>query len=156
MICAPERLETMLPDGLRELLRAHWEEAEVDRHCVPLAVDWDHYREMEAAGTYRIISARDGGRLVGYSSFSLTRLARYMSSIVAIGDILYLAPEARRGWNGVRLIRATVNAMKESGAVRANYGITTGARIGRRGGTVADLLERMGYPKTGEMFSWPL
>lgn len=156
MICAPERLDTLLPDGLRELLLAHWDEVEIDRRCVPLAIDWDHYREMEAAGTYRIVSAREGGRLVGYSSFSLTRQTRYMNSLVAFGDVLFLERRARRGWNGVRLIRETVRAIKASGATRVTYGITTTARIGQHRATVGDLLARMGYPKTGEMFSWPL
>lgn len=156
MICQPESIDAMLSDGLRELLLAHWHEAEVNRHTVPLAVDWDHYRAMEAAGTYRAVSAREGGRLVGYSSFSLTRQARYMHSLVAFGDVLYLEPGARRGMNGVRLIRETVKALKDSGAVRVTYGITTTARVGRRGKTVADLFERMGYTKTGEIFSWPL
>lgn len=148
-----EKIDEALAAGASEMIWAHWEEADTDREEVPLSPDWPHYRRLEKAGGYRVVTARQDGRMVGYSTFFLNRHTRAMMTIMAVSDVLYLAPEARRGWNGVRLLREADRLLKRGGAVRVTYGINTTVRIGARGATVGDLLARLGYTKVGEIYS---
>lgn len=141
-----EKLDRLLADGLDELIWAHWEETETDRDAIPLAVDWDYYRGIERARGYIIVSARQDGRLVGYNAFFLNKHAKYRFTTIAVNDVMYLAPDARRGWAGVRLIREAQGILQEGGARRIIYAINENPRL-------AALLAALGYGKRGEVFS---
>jgi hypothetical protein len=140
-----EPLDTLLEDGLERLATADFLEVEVDQAAVPLEVDWDHYRQIERVGTYRIISARLGLRLVGYNSFFINRHSRHRGQTFAMNDVLYLTPDQRRGGAGVRFLRESDRMLKEAGAIKCQYGIKEHVRLGASRGTVGDLLARMGY-----------
>lgn len=144
-------LSILLGSGLRELAVQHWDESELYKETAPLAVDWAYLQSLERLGGYLVIAAFDDQKLVGYASYFVNKHTRSMHTTMAQGDAMYLLPEYRRGWNGVRLIRQAEAGLRQTGAVRINHAINTAVRIGKRGKTVGDLLEALGYRKTGEI-----
>ena len=140
-----EGLETLLADGLEDMIAADFSEVEVDQAAIPLDIDWNHYAAIEQAGTYRIVSARAGRRLVGYNSFFLNRHTRHQGTVFAINDVLYLMPQERRGGAGWRFLLETDRMLVEAGVSKVQYGIKEHVRLGASQGTVGDLLTRMGY-----------
>lgn len=91
---AVERLSQVLSES-EPLLRAHWEEIADHKDKIPLAPDYDQYRQLEAVGRLLICTARDGGKLIGYSVYFVRRGLHYSENIVATNDIFYIAPEYR-------------------------------------------------------------
>jgi GNAT superfamily N-acetyltransferase len=144
-------LSILLANGLRDLAALHWAEAELEPEATPLAVDWAHLQWLERCGGYLVTAAFQDQRLVGYASYFVNKHTRSMHTTMAHADAMYLLPEYRRGWNGVRLIRQAERDLRQTGAVRINYAINTAVRIGKRGKTVGDLFAALGYRKTGEI-----
>lgn len=140
-----EPLARLLNDGGAAMALDNYNEIELNRDAIPLDIDWGYYAHLEQVGTYRILAARRNGRLVGYNSFHLNRHIRHRGTIFAVGDVLYLLPEERRGMAGVRFLRETERLLKEAGVKKAEYGIKVHHRVGASGGTVGDLLEHLGY-----------
>lgn len=91
---AVERLSQVLAES-EPLLRAHWEEIADHKDKIPLAPDYDQYRQLEAVGKLLICTARDGEKLIGYSVYFVRRGLHYSENIVATNDIFYIAPEYR-------------------------------------------------------------
>lgn len=97
------------------LLVRHWQEIALHRDLIPLAPDWPAYEALEAAGVLRIFTARDDGRLVGYFACFVRPHLHYCGHLFAVNDVLFLAPEHRRGWAGARLIRFAERCLREDG-----------------------------------------
>lgn len=72
---------------------------------IPLEVDTGRYEAAEAVGKLRVYTARIEGNLVGYAVFFVMPNGHYVSSLQAVQDVLYVAPEHRRGSVGLRLVR---------------------------------------------------
>lgn len=98
------------------LLHLHYEELTLNKDLVKLDPDWDRYAAMEHAGGFHVFTARDDGRLIGYSAFFLISHIHYRGLIVAQNDVLYLHPDMRNGMPGIRLIKHSHEGMKALGA----------------------------------------
>lgn len=120
------------------LLAAHWQEIALNRDLIPLAPDWPAYEALEAAGVLRIFTARDGGRLVGYFAVFVRPHLHYRDTIFAVNDVIYLAPEHRRGWAGPRLIQFAERCLRDDG-------VTVLAINTKRHRPFDLLLKRMGF-----------
>lgn len=147
------KLDALLAEGLEDMAFADFEEVEVDRDKVPLAIDWQHYRHLEKLGTYRIIAAHADGVLAGYNAFFINRHTRAKDTLQAVNDVLYLAPEHRQGMNGARFLKESDQMLVEIGARKVQYGIKLGVRIGARAGTVGDLLRHLGYNHIEQVYA---
>lgn len=148
-----EALDQLLADGLRDLAYEDWQEVENHTAEVPLDIDWDRMRSLEAGHVYRIIAARRDGVLVGYNAFFLNYHMRYRGTVYAISDVLYLKPEERRGMTGVLFLKESDRLLKEAGVQKVRYSIKTHVRLGVRAGTVGDLLKHLGYEHVEDVFS---
>lgn len=153
MIFAWEKLGTLLADGVEEILFQNFEEIEIDQDRIPLAPDWDYYFSLERMGVYRIVSARTDGKLAGYASFFVRKHRRHMNTLFAISDEIYLLPEYRKGWTGVAFIRESERLLKELGVVKIEMGEKEHVKLGSSGGTLGDLLEKLGYRHTESVFT---
>jgi hypothetical protein len=142
-----DKLETLLAEGLEDLAFQDWAEVEVHTDQVPLAIDWGHMMAQERLGTYRVISARIGGELAGYNSFFINRHTRARDTLFAINDALYLAPQYRQGWNGVRFLRESDRLLKEAGVAKVQYGIKTHMPAG------GHILARLGYEHIEDVYA---
>lgn len=143
--CAFEPIDKLLASGCEDLYIAAFQELQYDKDEIPLAPDMSYYRQLEALGTYKVVGARHRGELVGYNSFFVNRRTRSKNIVQSVSDSLYLAPEYRRGMNGVRLLKETDRLLREAGSARNQYSITVHLKIGSSGETVGRLLEILGY-----------
>lgn len=143
--CEWESLQSLLTDGLEDLLYEDYAEMENEAGGLPFDLDMDHFRDLERRGIYHVVSARQDGQLVGYNAFFLNHHAWSRRAIISVCDVLYLTPEHRRGLNGFRLLKTTDRLLAEKGVRRNEYGVRLHKRIGSRGGTVGDLLKILGY-----------
>lgn len=148
-----ERLDALLAHGLEVLTSANFVEVGIDHEAVPLAVDWDHLRYLEKAGSYWIISARIGNRLVGYNAFFMNRHTRHKHTIYAVNDVLYLERASRKGANGLVFLRESDRLLKDAGAAKIQYGVKLHVKLGASQGTLGDLLVRLGYRHTEDIYT---
>lgn len=112
-----EKMSTVRQE-IEPLLRQHYEEIALHKDRIPLAPDWGRYEHLEATRSLPIYTARSDGKLVGYSVFLLSYHLHYRNTLVAANDILYLAPEQRRGTTGLRLIKHSEAELKKLGVER--------------------------------------
>lgn len=149
-----DSLDRLLGEGLEDMLAQHWEEVALDRDLIPLDPDWETMRRMERAGDFRVVSARRNGRLVGYAAFLVSRPLHYRTTLHALNDVIYIAPEERRGLTGVRLICWSESALAKLGVVKVIYHTKLHVLLGaKKQATLSDLLERLGYRHGENMLS---
>jgi len=94
-------------EDIKELIKLHYDEIAVDKDVIPLDPDWDRYKNLCETNVLTIVTARDEGKLVGYSIFFITNHLHYKSTKYANNDLLYLHPDYRRGTTGIKLIKAS-------------------------------------------------
>lgn len=90
---------------IEDLIAMHYDEIAADKHVIKLDPDWGRYQALERDSALRIFTARDEGKLVGYSVFFLIFHHHYKSNLFAQNDMLYLMPDQRKGLAGIRLLR---------------------------------------------------
>lgn len=140
-----ESVDQLLADGWENLLVEHWVEVAMDRDIIPLAVDWDRYRLFEKTEAFKTLAMRKDGVLVGYSAWFINPHLHYKTTLFALNDVIYLDPAYRRGLAGARLVREAENALAALGAVKAIYHTKLHVQLGKRAGTLGDLLLALGY-----------
>lgn len=95
------------------------------------------YRAIEAKGKLSILTARDDGKLVGYSSMLISNHGHFKHLVAGVDDVHFLDPAYRNGMTGVRLIRQMESTMRERGChfmtVRTNSQHNHGAIFERLG-----------------------
>jgi hypothetical protein len=97
------------------------------------------YFAMEEAGQAKVLTARVGGSLVGYSLMILRNHPHHRKVMVSFQDVLYMHP-AHRGFGAVRFIRWTDEFMKALGAEVMTRSVSVKKDYSRT-------LERLGYEK---------
>ena len=120
------------------LLLEHWEEIAVDKDSVPLDPDWPTYFNLDSAGAVHCVTARDGGKLIGYAVYFVIPSLHYRGLLVADSDIFWLSPEHRKGLTGVRLLKFAEETLVLRGVNR----IVNKVKIKH---DVGAIFERMGY-----------
>lgn len=121
------------------LFLAHWEEVATNRDAIPLCVDTGKIITLERAGLWHAWTVRADGVLVGYCCVLVAPHVHYMPHSFAYVDVIYIAPEHRKGGVAVMLIRAM-----EAGLPQASK-IIFHVKIEHDFGA---LLERLGYVAT--------
>lgn len=76
--------------------------------------DKERYLQIEATGMFRVFTARDQGRLVGYSLFFVSTHLHYRTKKFASPDTLFVHPDYR-GLPAVRFIRWADDRLKAEG-----------------------------------------
>jgi GNAT superfamily N-acetyltransferase len=136
---ALEGFEAARAAGLEQLGARHWTEIAHFRD-IPLEVDWDAYAAFEAAGRLRTFTVRIDGQLVGYCLFILSHHPHYKSSLYAMQDVLFLAPEHRGAHIGAQLIRFCEERLRVEGVQ-----VVTQHSKAKRELDLGPLLTRLGY-----------
>jgi len=121
-----------------ELLRLHYEELTLNKHRVKLDPIWDSYASLEAAGRFHIFTAREDGRLIGYSAFFVNRHLHYADLTTALNDVLFLHPDHRLGMTGIRLLKFCEAELKKLGAQKVCWHAKLNTSL-------IPILTRMGY-----------
>ncbi len=129
------------------LWQRHWEEIGTDKDRIPLDPDWQKYNELFLAGALHILGARDSnGVLVGYVFSIVGPHIHYKSTRVAFFDLYWLAPEYRKGTNGVRLFKETEKSLREHGVVKV-FGQTKTFK------DVSMIFQRLGWKHVESVFT---
>ena len=97
------------------LLRNHWEEVAVYKDKIPLDPDWAFYEALSVAGLLGIYTVRLESELVGYFVVIAKSHPHYKGNVFAANDVIYLAPEHRKGLVGAKLISFAEKNLKERG-----------------------------------------
>jgi hypothetical protein len=90
-------------DELAPLLEQHWREVAFYPD-IALAPDTSRYEALEDAGVLRCFTARQEGKLVGYSFYFVTQHLHYVGSKMAQQDVIFVEPSKRKGTLGAKLI----------------------------------------------------
>jgi hypothetical protein len=94
-----------ISEELLPLIRNHWLEVAHHTDKIPLDPQWKMYFDAERDGRLVTITARNNGKLVGYSIFFLRAHIHYAGCLIASNDVIYLTPELRKGTRlGTQLI----------------------------------------------------
>jgi GNAT superfamily N-acetyltransferase len=111
-VIAEERYSTELARQMQPLLERHYREVARNQDLTPLDVNWAAYESGDAAGKLLILTARDEGKLIGYSVFYLVRSPHYKSTLWGMNDVLYVLPGYRQSGVGLKLMRESEHALR--------------------------------------------
>lgn len=105
--------------------------------------DW--YNAVSKQGNIRIYTARNG-KLVGYAVFFVSPHRHHKSVIQATQDLIYLAPEARKGMIGMSFLKWCDDRLRDEG-VQIVYQYSSMAH------DIGQVLSRMGYINTQALWA---
>ena len=109
--------ENYTPDFFREawdLFVAHWNEVGVFKDKMELFPNEDLYEQLATMGLLKLYVVRHDGVIAGYSAFIIQQHPHYVTTKVAMNDILYVKPEYRKGSLSLKLMNfAEKNLQKE-------------------------------------------
>lgn len=145
MITYQEEDAESFKEEVEPFLGAYYDETIVD---LGLAFDADFaaYIDANARGRMVCISARDDDKVVGIACFFLTPYLYSRNYILAIQDLLYILPEYRKGWTGIRLIKESEKLLKSRGVGMIDL-------VCRPHMDNTSLYERLGYKYAEKRFS---
>ena len=116
-----EPLSVLVASGLEDLAVAHWEEVEIDKEHVPLALDLERARAFEKVGQHATAALRREGVLVGYAAFTLMTAMFHRHTLHAFCSAVYVDP-ASRGPASLWLIDWCEKALADRGVVKIYIG----------------------------------
>jgi GNAT superfamily N-acetyltransferase len=102
-------------EDCQPLIQQHWEEIALNQDAIKLNPNWDAYKQLEGIGAFRIFTARDGGKLVGYFAVFVEPNLHYQDHLFARNDVLFLHKDYRKGFCGIKLIRFAEKCLKDDG-----------------------------------------
>lgn len=133
-------------DEILPLLERHWREVAY-YDDIPLSPEWATYEFAARQGILRVFTVRIDDKLVGYTVFIVRPNIHYSSCVQATEDLLFVAPEYRKGRLGMQLIQYSDAELAKEGVqvvtrhVKAQPGLDFGP-----------LLERIGYEPIDRIF----
>ena len=120
------------------LLEMHYQELAKHKERIALAPVWERYAELEKRGVFVLFTARDDGKLIGYSAFFVQTHIHYADMLVASNDVLFLHPGYRKGGTGIKLIMFSERQLKEQGVNKITWHV-------KFSNDFRPILHRMGY-----------
>ncbi len=126
------------------LIGRHYEEIAQFKQVQILDPDWEAYERAESSGKVWVMTARQGGVMVGYIIMILSFDMHYRKMFRATEDVHFIAPEHRKGILGYRMLSLTKKAMIEKGCktitFRTKANDSHGILFQRLGGVLHDLV----------------
>jgi GNAT superfamily N-acetyltransferase len=119
-----ERWDDFWRDG-QEIFPIHFEELALHKDRIPLGMDDSLYRQMEAAGTLYVLTARVDWKLVGYYVAIIIPNHPHNKDAGKVSncDMFYLLPEYRRGGNGAKLLIMAEKSLRKLGVTKASMSV---------------------------------
>jgi predicted GNAT superfamily acetyltransferase len=109
-----------------ELAQLHWDEIAWDKDKVPLDPNWELYAALEHTGKLVCVTAREDGKLWGYSVFIVQGALHYRTTLTAINDVLFLHPDKRHSRVGLSLINKSEEFLQARGVRRVFWHVKPG------------------------------
>ena len=111
---ALEKISDEFLDSLVPLVVENFNETAVFKD-LKLEPDLSAYYKAEEAGVLRIYTVREDAKLVGYSIFSVFMHNHFRGTKVAKEEVIFLAPEHRKGRVGLKFIDYCDEALTAEG-----------------------------------------
>ena len=115
MVKYQQEFLTSVVDDIKPLIKSHWDEIALNQDRIKLNPDWEAYQNFEDQDRLRIFTARDEGELVGYFVVIIGVNIHYKDHLFASNDIIYLSPNYRKGFTGIRLIKFAEKCLRQDG-----------------------------------------
>ena len=137
------------------MCQAHWKETGCAKFKRPFNLCKERYLDYEKIGAYFQFTARNiGGKLVGIAGVYLSPCMQ-SQAMIASEDIVYLAPEARRGRNALDLHKFIERFIFSRGAQEMIVSAEPQTRVGKILGYLGyrvithTYCKKLGYPNGG-------
>ena len=127
------------------LASQHWRETEGYRHNQPFAPSYARYKQYADIGCFLQFTARDEGRMVGYSGIYIVP-SMHTQCVIATEDTWFLLPDYRKGRNAIEFYKFVEAECRSRGAVE--IGMT--AKLTNSAGRI---LEYLGYSMTSNQYT---
>lgn len=149
-----EPISAAMAGGIEDLIAFNWEAATKDADYPELDIDWPAYLMAERNGFFKGVAARRGSRLIGYNGYFIRPPLRHKSSLWAINDALYIAPEERKGMLGIKLITESHRLLKDLGVqyIAQDDTLADDLAAAKPRASFGDLLTKLGYKPLGRMY----
>jgi len=96
-----------------DLFEKHYAELAERTDVIELDPDFEKYQKLMDLGMLEIHTARDDGKLVGYSLWMVMNHLHYKKSVTASSDILYIHSDYRKGMFGYKFVKWTTEEVKK-------------------------------------------
>lgn len=110
---------------------------------IPLDPDWELYLYFESEGTFRLMTARVNGRLVGYAGCLITPHIQHKSTVCADVNALWLDEDFHKGIVGVRMLRKFKEDLSSRGVKMLRVASKLAYKANKGG--LGKLLEFLGF-----------
>ena len=137
MITFQKEAPSPFADDAMQLFKDHYEEIAERTDVIDLDPNVEQYNFMFDKNMLEIHTARDDGKLVGYSIWFVVNHIHYKKSLTATSDVLYMAPDYRKGMFGYKFIKWTTDEIKKRKPQRILFHVKPFLDYGH-------LLERLG------------
>jgi len=104
-----------------DLFNKHYTEIAERTDVIKLDPDLDSYERLLALKMLEVHTIRDDNKLIGYSLWFVTNHIHYKKSVTASSDVLFIAPEYRKGSTGIKFIKWSVEKIKERNPQRIMF-----------------------------------
>lgn len=118
---AHESWDALARDAATTIFPRHWRDLALDQEAIELDVDLELYSRCDKSGNLYVVTARDGGTLIGYIFFWLAVHPHYKKfGLQASTDAFYLLPEHRKGGCGAKMLMAAEQLLREHGVKKVS------------------------------------
>lgn len=124
----------------------HWREIALNHADVPLDIDHDRYDQLASVDALHVLTARRGGKLIGYHVAIVSGHLHYKSTLHGITDVYWIAPECRHGITAMRFFQAVERELKKLGVRK----LFTATKLHLDQGP---LFERLGYKPVERLYA---
>ena len=123
---------------VHELFHSHWKEIATNKDMLVLNPDYSRYRKLIERDMLVVISARDGGKIIGYIIIMVDNHAHYKTVKVSLEDIHFIDPKYRHQGIGRGMILAAEEVLRKRGVQLATMRVKLHSDHG-------PLLQELGY-----------
>jgi hypothetical protein len=124
-------------DEAMQLFKDHYDEIAERTDVIELDPNLEQYNMLYDRGMLEIHTARDDGKLIGYSLWFVINHIHYKKSLTVTSDVLYISPNYRKGMLGYKFIKWTTEEIKKRKPQRIQFRIKPFLDYGK-------LIERLG------------
>jgi len=137
MITFQKEAPSPFADDAIQLFKDHYNEIAERTDVIDLDPNIEQYNFMFNKNMLEIHTARDDGKLAGYSIWFVVNHIHYKKSLTATSDVLYISPDYRKGMFGYKFIKWTTDEIKKRKPQRILFHVKPFLDYGH-------LLERLG------------
>jgi len=105
------------------LAKMHYDELMDRSDITPFAIGYEKYKALYAKGLCTLISLRIGNLLVGYAVFLTYSHLHAQANKMAQCDAMFIDPEYRKGFVGVRFIRECERILFDNGIDKVTWSV---------------------------------